>query len=293
MKWLFFLLLFANTIKGHSQTPDELLYNAYDKKSTKELVRFFERWNNDIPSVSDSELSIVSDTIREAYRVFTTFYRPTDIHSLGGSEWGNNIYKEADFLIVQNSIDIYFANKVFFTARDSDEYLVEYINKYFADSLKQKYLGRYNNRLSQMLYENFGPEIKEVLTDSIRNFRPRISCGSKKPLYFSSGYRKVLNDFLKNEHFDLGSGNIMTPARSMGESEQRQKFLEREIKIFYGHWGGYWQLLSYPVAYSIIFDSQMHYAKINFRMVYEGGEAILENQNGQWVLLSSRRTWIE
>ena len=293
MKWLSVLLLLTYTATGQLQTPSDLLYSAYDKKSTKELTQFFKNWSKNIPTISDAEFSAMNDTFRQTYSAFTAFYKPTSIDSLGGSEWGNKIYKDVDFLIVQNSIDIYFTDKIFYTAKDSDDYIVSYINTHIADSLKQKYLKRYNNRLSDIVLENFGPETKEVKTDSITNFRPRINCGNKSPLYFTSEYDKVLNDFLKNEHFELGSINIMTPARSRGESEQRQKFLESEIKIFYGHWGGYWQLLSYPVAYSITFDKQMHYSKINFRMIYEGGEAILENKNGQWFLVSSRRTWIE
>jgi len=138
--------------------------------------------------------------------------------------------------------------------------------------------------------ENFGPEIKSHLADSIMNFRPSINCNNKKPLYLTSHYDSILNNFLGNKYFQLG---VMSPATAKDESKKRQAFLEHEIKIFYGHWGGYWQLFSYPVAYSITFDKQMHYAKVNFRMVYEGGEAILENQSGRWVLISSRRTWIE
>ncbi len=85
----------------------------------------------------------------------------------------------------------------------------------------------------------------------------------------------------------------MNPARSSGESEKRKAFLENDIKIWYGHWGSYWQLDSYPVVYSITFDKRMLYARVDFRMVYEGGEAVLKKKNGQWVLVTSKRTWIE
>ena len=85
----------------------------------------------------------------------------------------------------------------------------------------------------------------------------------------------------------------MNIARSTGKSENRKKFLENYIKIWYGHWGGYWQLYSYPTASSIIFDKDMKYARIYFRMVYEGGEAILKNENNKWILISAKRTWIE
>ena len=70
----------------------------------------------------------------------------------------------------------------------------------------------------------------------------------------------------------------MNPARSKGESEKRKMFLENYIKIFHGHWGGYWQLHSYPEAESITFDKNMEYARVDFRLVYEGGFAILKNE---------------
>jgi hypothetical protein len=98
---------------------------------------------------------------------------------------------------------------------------------------------------------------------------------------------------LGNAHLPLGAGGIMNPARSNGQSLKREKFLAHFIKIWYGHWGGYWQLYSYPEVYSIIFDKQMNRAEVNFRFIYEGGKAVLENKNGQWKLLSSMRTWIE
>ena len=65
------------------------------------------------------------------------------------------------------------------------------------------------------------------------------------------------------------------------------------MKIFHGHWGGYWQFLSYPQVYSITFDNDMKFARVDFRLVYQGGEAFLKNEEGVWTLMSSKLTWIE
>ncbi len=70
-------------------------------------------------------------------------------------------------------------------------------------------------------------------------------------------------------------------------------FINNAVRIFYGHWGGYWQYETYPQASSIIFDSQMKRAVVNFRFVYEGGQVLMEKQNGEWTIVSGRLTWIE
>ena len=132
-----------------------------------------------------------------------------------------------------------------------------------------------------------------AVRDSIDNFRPVVAVPGKQAVYLTSAREKTLNAFLGNTHLPLGAGGIMNPARSSGESEKRQQFLGSCLRIWHGHWGGYWQLNSYPVAYTVTFSKDMQSAQIDFRMVYEGGSATLKKIQGNWQLLSSRRTWIE
>ncbi len=294
---IIFLLLFSI---GQAQTAGQLLEKAYKKKSVEKLKQFFQNWNKEIRTISEKELSILNDTIRQTYNVFTAFYKPLRIDSLGGNEQGDSIYKDVEFLVLQNSIKIYFADKVYWNEQEVDDYIINYIKRVFkGDSARKKILKRVDGKLSQRLIDNYNPNWKkepgqtDSLVDSIDNFRPIINCNSKLPLYLSTKYEDILNAFLGNEHLPLGTGGIMNPARSSGESEQRKNFLEKCIKIWYGHWGGYWQLYSYPEAYSITFDKEMKYAKVQFRVVYSGGDAILENVNGKWILISVKNTWIE
>jgi hypothetical protein len=285
---------------GYSQTQGALLEESYKKNSAELLKQFFLNWNQEIKTITNDELLNSNDTVNQAYQAFTAFYKPHSIGSIGGSEWGNDIYSNVDFLIVQNFIKIYFTNKIHFSEQELEDYMIENINKHVkTDSIREKYLTRKNGKFQNITIEMYGPDggyysnREKVLTDSIVDFRPRIDCDGKIPLYLTENYRDLLNAFLGNNHLPLGAGGIMNPARSKGQSEKRQKFLSQNIKIWYGHWGGYWQLYSYPQAYSITFDKDMQYAKINFRMIYEGGEAILKNNNGEWTVLSARRTWIE
>jgi len=109
--------------------------------------------------------------------------------------------------------------------------------------------------------------------DSVIDFRPRVLFAYPQTVVLTGGYRDLLNRFLGNQQLPFAARNIMAPARSRGESVKRKQFLEQDIKLWYGHWGGYWQLLSYPAIGSITFDRTFQHALINYELVYEGGYA--------------------
>lgn len=172
-----------------------------------------------------------------------------------GSEWGKDLYKKEPYFIVQGSLwEIKQAKEI-------------------PDSYK---------------------EFSTLTTlDSAVEFRPPVHFEGKKIVYLTKGYTELLNAFLGNVHTELGEQNIMQPAFPIEESEKRHKFFTQAALIFYGHWGGYWQYETYPKANIIIFNQNMDRAKVLFRFIYEGGETILEKQNGEWIVVESRFTWIE
>jgi hypothetical protein len=295
----------AQKAVNHRPSGDNtaLLEEAYRTQSKEKLKQFFREWSGNIPAISGQELSQLNTRQKEAYAVFTAFYKPHRLDSLGGSEWGTAIYQKTSFLLVQNEVKIRVTDKIFYSDAVIDSIITSVVTRTVQeDSTKQRLLKKINGRLSQNIRAEYGFETSfsfhnsrdsEKPIDSIDTFRPVIKVPGKQAIYLTSKREKTLKAFLGDKHLPLGTGGIMNPARSNGESDKRKKFLESAIKIWYGHWGGYWQLNSYPVAYSITFDKNLLYARINFRMVYEGGEAILKKTNGQWTLLSSRRTWIE
>lgn len=301
MKKIFLYIAFICSLAAFAQNEkqESLLEKAYNKNSRKELKFFFENWNEEISSITDQEFNHLNDTLKNAYAAFTAFYKPTSVDQLGGSEWGSKIYQHAKYLIVQNNVKIYLTDKIFYNEEEKEAYAIEQINRILTTEESTKaYLRRKDGKLFPHTIERFGPdsclrEDKETFIDSIIDFKPIIKSGSKKPLYLTSEYETILNTFLGNEQLPLGTGSIMNAAKADGDSKLRQNFLENFIKIWAGHWGGYWQLISYPQAYSIVFDKKMEYARIYYRMVYEGGEAILKNNNGAWTLVSGKITWIE
>ncbi len=263
------------------------------------LTQFFENWESKIPS---NETSVTNDTIQEAYRVFKGFYKPTQLLLLGGSEWGDSIYAKAKYLVIQAELGkIQFADKVYFTQAEKDSIIISRIaNIYAKDTSRlELWIRNYKEGNLAIAVEIFESDSSVISSNkfidicSIPIFRPTIDQIDKKAIYLTPEYSKIINSFLGNTHSRLGKGGIMNPARSKGSSKKKMDFLDNMIVIFYGHWGGYWQLHSYPYAYSITFDRNMKYARVDYRMVYEGGKAILEKHGDQWIIVHGERTWIE
>ena len=100
MRALFFILISLFINVGNTQNAGKLLEKAYKKESPEMLHQFFLNWNKEVQTISENELSALNDTIRNTYNVFTAFYKPQSIDSLGGSEWGNLIYENVELLLV-------------------------------------------------------------------------------------------------------------------------------------------------------------------------------------------------
>ena len=206
-------------------------------------------------------------------------------------------------MLVQNDLKIRTTERIFYSDAYMDSVITGVITRTEKeDSIKQHRLKKVNGKLNKQVREEFGfegafsfhnPSDRQSAADSIVDFRPFVKVPGKQAVYLTPKRIETLRAFLGDKHLPIGAGGIMNPARSTGESEKRKAFLENDIKIWYGHWGGYWQLDSCPVVYSITFDKSMLYARVDFRMVYEGGEAVLKKKNGQWVLVASKITWIE
>jgi len=122
----------------------------------------------------------------------------------------------------------------------------------------------------------------------IKDFRPKINCEDKKPVYMSEEYRNILNDFLqKNDNMYLS--DPLAP-RVVGRESKRQWFLDKSLLIS-SHLSGY--RFPYPRATGLTFDKNMQYAKIDYAWGYSGGYIFLKNKNGEWEIILDERTWIE
>lgn len=277
---------------SQSYSQFNLLKEAYKKKSEEKLDEFFVNWQKEIPSISNEEFEKLSEIEKEAYNVFCVFYNPINLQTIGNSEWGDTIYKSVKYLVVQNSLQYRVQNKVYFTDEEKREIYKKHFSKGKSNNIDSIALLNIPNLEEywslEELFEN-----ETLYSDTITNFHPPISLNNKGIVYLNSMYDMGLTTFLGTRIKKNKERLHYSYYLSDKEVEKRQLFLEQNIKIWRGHWGAYWQLLTYPQINVMVFDKDLTFVKIFFRIVYQGGETVLKKENGKWTLLSSKLTWIE
>lgn len=277
---------------SQSYSQFKLLEEAYKKKSEEQLKEFFVHWQKEIPSISNEEFESLSDIEKEVYNVFCIFYNPIELQTIGSSEQEDTIYQNVNYLVIQNSLHYRVQDKIFFT----DEEKVAIYKKLLAkdgqkgiDSLKMQNIPSFAEEW--VLEELVGNDW--ILNNTISNFRPPISLSNKNIVYLNSSYYTGLTKFLGSHIKKNESKTKYSYYLSKEEIKNRQLFLEQNIKVWGGHWGAYWLLSTFPSVDSIVFDKEIEYARVFFRIVYQGGEALLKKENGKWRLMSSKVTWTE
>ena len=295
------LLVLCTAILGQNRSQATLLKKAYKKNSTSLLYQFFDNWSN---AVSSNENEAKNKWVAEAHKVFAAFYQPLQLERIGCRSEDKDLYENMPYFIVQDTLSsIYMADFIPVTADEIEAYYANRINQMYSDdSIRKKelgYLEREKERgylLPTFDFENHHYswiKIPTTKVDSNLSFRPPVNFPNKKIVYLTTEYKQLLNGFLDNRHVGLGKKSIMQVAYSKGKSRKRMDFINTAARIFYGHWGGYWQYETYPKATSMVIDSPMQHAVVFFRFVYRGGEVILEKQDGEWTIVSGILTWIE
>ena len=292
---IIFLFLAAVTVSCQRDPQAQLLKEAYKSKSTVLLYKFFDNWSEEVKS---NEGEAQSPYVAEAHKVFAAFYHPQQI--IASDIDCHVLYDEKPYFIVQGSLwKISKAEVIPYQPEEIDSFMVASVLQNFPDdTVKQKdwidYVRNNNPKPEYTPYESlpFG-KVTTITIDSAIEFRPPVHFEGKKVVYLTEKYEKMLNSFLGKRHFKWAVENIMQPAQSKGKSQSKHSFFNTAALIFYGHWGAYWQYETYPEANQIIFNPEMNRAVVLFQYVYEGGEAVLEKQNGEWKVVDFRFTWIE
>lgn len=315
---IFFILL------STSLYSQDLLEQAYKNKSEKELNHFFRNWQENIPPITNEEFKNETDTIQEAYKIFTAFYHPHHLVTTDKkSKQDISIYHKVNYYIVQNSLKISFQDKIYYSEEEIGQIITNYINT-VDDPLKE--LGEFTDEQLQHMHvsinvldqyrenqlkrykEEKGVYIKlleergvldKMLNSPIHssrivnNFRPYIK--TDKPVVFlTPKYNQILNSFLGVSPGRIHEeSNSEKPLQIRKDSEKRRKFLEKSIRISHGYWSNNWELVTYPEIVHLVFDKDMQYAKVIFRLVYQSGEAILIKVNDEWVVSSTKLIWKE
>ena len=297
-KHIFFVLLLAIslTVSCQSDPQAQLLKEAYRSKSTKLLYTFFDNWSEEVKS-NDGEAQ--SPYVAEAHKVFAAFYQPQQI--IAKDIDCHVLYDKQPYFIVQSSLwKISEAETILYKQEEIDSLMEVRIRQMYPDDTdeQQDWIKYVRDNHPNLCYESSDAIrqfelIATTTLDSAVEFRPPVHFEGKKVVYLTKKYEKMLNSFLGKRHIAFSEENIMQPAKSKGKSLSKHRFFNQAALIFYGHWGGYWQFETYPKANQIIFNPEMNRAVVLFRYVYEGGEAVLEKQNGEWKVVDTRFTWIE
>ena len=291
-------MVLCTSILGQDRSQAILLKKAYKQNSTSLLYQFFDNWSN---AVTSNENEAKSKWVEEAHKVYAAFYQPLQLDRIGCRSEDQNLYENIPYFIVQGRLDaIYLADIIPLNSDELEAYYMNRINQMNLDEdTRKKNIDeiRIQKEIGELILEfemDFhGLSIPTTKVDSTISFRPPVNIPNKKIVYLTTEYKRLLDHFLGNRHVGFAKKSIMQVAYSKGESRKRMDFFNSAARIFYGHWGGYWQYETYPQAASIVFDSQMQRAVVFFRFVYEGGEVILEKQNGVWTIVSGKLTWME
>ena len=292
-----FLVLLTAVVAVMAQDPQQanLLKKAYGLHSTKMLYDFFDNWSEEVRS---NEKEANNPYVAEAYKVFAAFYQPLQTYSNRNRRY--TLYDEKRYFIVQGSLSkIQVAECIPHEPAEIDSFMVNRIRQvYKDDSTRNEWLERYKQGGAMPCYYSYcsGPLFTHVpLTtlDSAVSFRPPVHFDRKRVVYLTDGYKELLNSFLGNCYVELGECNIMQTAFSKGKSRKRQNFFNKAALIFYGHWGGYWEYVTFPEAYRIVFNPEMNRAIVFFKFIYEGGDVYLEKKDGEWRVVDTRFTWME
>jgi len=113
------------------------------------------------------------------------------------------------------------------------------------------------------------------LTDSIKNFKPRLDIEQKPILFLSNSYQTILKNFFND------SNQVLT---------KKEGFFTAMTRPWDWKWD---RICSYPQIFWIYFNESISQARIDFRIGIQGGETRLKKENGEWKIVSSRLTWIE
>lgn len=290
------LMLATLTVSCQSNPQAQLLKEAYRSKSTKMLYTFFDNWSEEVKS---NEGEAQNPYVAEAHKVFAAFYQPQQI--IAKDIDCHVLYDEQPYFIVQSSLwKILQAETILYRQEEIDSLMIARIRRMYSDDTveQQDWIKYVRDNHPNLCYESSDAIrqfelIATTTLDSAVEFRPPVHFEGKKVVYLTKKYEKMLNSFLGKRHIAFSEENIMQPAKSKGKSLSKHRFFNQAALIFYGHWGGYWQYETYPEAEQIIFNPEMNRAVVMFRFVYEGGEAVLEKQNGEWKVVDTRFTWIE
>lgn len=112
MKFLYAIVVclfcFVACDSGTSPIKTLPLEEIYQLESQDKLEEYLSRWSSNHKQISQNEFNSLSQIEKDVYEIYEEFYNPFNMDkycTLGRCpEFGSNIYKNAEYLIIQNEI---------------------------------------------------------------------------------------------------------------------------------------------------------------------------------------------
>jgi len=253
---------------GQSQEQAKLLKEAYKKQSTIKLYEFFDRWAEEVKSNEDDA---DNKYVAEAHKVFTAFYQPLDHEKIGGQK---SPYYDSPYFILQSSL--WLISETEFILYKSAE-----IDSFCLTDTGHRYGNCYLNKEVQYLSGSETIIAKDV------EFRPSVYFEGKKVVYFTEEYEQLLNLFI-----GYACDDCKHRTKQPNKIFDKVKFLSKAAVIYSGHFRP-WDYYTKPSVESIMFNKELNRAVVSFQLIYCGGIAIMEKQDGVWTIVDAQIAYLD
>lgn len=270
MRKCFVTILFVAAgllLAGQSAQQAALLRTAFNEQSDEKLLEFFNNWADEVKS---NEQEAANPYVAEAHKVFAAVYQPLQPGNLGFPGFSET-YRDVPYFIVQGSL-----------------WKISQTKKIPKKGFP---------------YETTLPTTP---LDSALEFRPLVSFENKKIVYLTTGYRKLLDSYLREcrADFDFHSDEQPDTIQDFDEwfatvwerevlyRDMMVSFLKKVALIDLPHFDVSWQYVTYPMVERIVFDKKMRRAMVRFGFGNIGGEALLKKRSGKWFIVAAQATWI-
>lgn len=242
----------------HSDSRKDIsLLKVYEDQDITGAGQYFRNWKEESLQLTKTEYG---DKLEESlYGIYRAVFKPYYLEPL--TKEGERLgYFEQDLIEVINRTPyVVTQNKINYIIRDFHEIEGQDLFEYFIF-----------NRIRR----------DEIHT--LEDFYPKVDLNEGKVLHLTKRYEDELNLFLGAEEQPFGKGSIMAPAKPKGETLKRYEFIRNYIPVLYGHWGGYWHLITHPEIGYVILDKELDQAIAEYRIGYEFGYAQVRRTDGEY-----------
>lgn len=292
--FLLFAIFFIAVKFSFGQNELELLEQGY----TLDSADLYRQFLNESIDRSNQTLQAgrLNDTVLMVQKVLTAFLSPENFDTIEGTALSPMNYTTHTHVLVQNSLGIYFTNRLYYTQWEIDSIGLAQSKLIMMDtkppiSLYESIVR--NNQIfpHQLLWHIAEDEIKKanrvVKKDSIVNANWRLERIDKKIVSLSPSVDSALIAFLKHKYVAAGRSLITLSLEK--ESSKRKKAINEVVNFWYCKRGKYWQLVSYPYIDQLIFDRKMKYALLKIKLSYGSANVMLRNNKDEWKVIAFKR----